>query len=163
MPKHYLPGLLLAAVLLPSVSFSQFTNRGTDFWVGFPPTGGVVTTMKLYISSQSVPANVTVTSNNSVKTYVIPANTTTVSDNISTAIQMSSAGMYNQKAVHVVSDVPVSAYVHMYGSANSGSTMLLPTNIWGTEHYILNITQNYGSNNYSVFHFVASRTAHGYK
>ncbi len=157
MLKRYLPGLLLA-LLLPAFSFSQYTNRGTDFWVPFPANQLATNAkMKVYISTLSTAANAVVETGTFVRTYAIAPNTTVASENIPITAQTTTEGLHLAKAIHVSSDVPVAVYVHFYGSASSGSTMLLPSPALGSEHRVLNITQNYGANSFSFFSVVAIR------
>ena len=60
--------------------------------------------------------------------------------------------------IRILSDVPIVAYEHIYGSVSSGATMLLPTETWGYKYYTLNSRQgddNGLSNCYSWFYIIA--------
>jgi gliding motility-associated-like protein len=59
------------------------------------------------------------------------------------------------RGIHITSDVPIVAYAHIYESANSGATMLMPVGVWGYEYYTLSSRQYYTSASSSAFHVVA--------
>ncbi len=65
------------------------------------------------------------------------------------------AGIFKKKGIHIESDVPIVAYAHIYGSAASGATMLLPTEAWGYSYVSLNSFQNYGSDCYNWMYVIA--------
>ena len=58
-------------------------------------------------------------------------------------------GLFTNKGIHIVSDVPIVAYAHIYGSASSGATMLMPVETWGYSYVTLNSRQNYATNCFS--------------
>lgn len=61
-------------------------------------------------------------------------------------------------SIQIVSDVPIVAYEHIYGSVSSGATMLLPIETWGYKYYTINSRQgdDNGLNNcYSWFYIIA--------
>jgi hypothetical protein len=47
--------------------------------------------------------------------------------------------------IHIVSDVPIIVYAHIYNENQSGAALLYPVNVLSNEYYSLNFTQN--SNN----------------
>ncbi len=65
------------------------------------------------------------------------------------------AGLYRRKAIHIESDVPVAAYSHIYGSASSGATMLIPVDAWGGLYTSANSNQNYSPDCYSWMYIIA--------
>ncbi len=66
------------------------------------------------------------------------------------------AGLFTQpKGILITSDVPIVAYAHIYGSASSGATMLLPTEAWGYTYVSLNSKQSYASNCYNWTYIIA--------
>lgn len=67
------------------------------------------------------------------------------------------SGLFRKKGIHIESTVPIVAYAHIYASANSGATMLLPTDAWGYSYVSLNSNQSYASNCYSWMYVVASK------
>ncbi len=158
------------AVPPPPVYVQQVdsSNRGKRFWVGYAHSynffsGSNSQDMVLYLGAGSQPATVTVriTGTSWVKTYSIPANTAITSDIIP------KTGIYDARlliegktprGILIESDVPISAYAHIYASTNSGATMLMPVGVYGYEYYTLNSRQNYTtSNSHSSFFVVADR------
>jgi gliding motility-associated-like protein len=145
----------------------NLSNRGKEFWVGYghhqfmEPGQSNSQEMVLYFSAEE-PANVTVTINGTsyVRNYTVPANSVIASEYIP------KAGLYDcrlysvpptfggtggeglfTRGIHIVSDVPIVAYAHIFGSASSGATMLMPVETWGYVYSTVNSPQNYGSNN----------------
>lgn len=67
------------------------------------------------------------------------------------------AGVFRKKGIHIVSDVPIVAYAHIYASTTSGATMLLPVESWGYRYVSLNSKQNYAANCYNWMYVVATK------
>ena len=162
-------GITLTALLLIvySAGFAQnLSNRGKEFWVGyghhhFFETGANNQDMVLYLSAEQA-AQVTVTINGTSysQTYNVPANSVIQTS----ALPKSGANdcrLYSgapgftgslsegtsDRGIHIVSDVPIVAYAHIYGSASSGATMLMPVETYGYSYVSVNSQQRYGSNN----------------
>jgi gliding motility-associated-like protein len=153
------------------------SNRGKDFWVGYQRTNGFGTSpasggsqdMVVYMGAGDQPATVTITIQGAsgtpwTRTYNVPANTTLTSDPIPKTgaddARLFNEGKYVKKGIHIESNVPIVAYAHIYESANSGATMLMPSTVWGYEYYTLSSRQYYAqvSAQYpsaSAFHIVA--------
>ncbi|TWI84509.1 right-handed parallel beta-helix repeat-containing protein [Chitinophaga japonensis] len=150
----------------PVLQPADSSNRGTRFWVGygfnqlyynFQPQE-----MVLYLSAET-PANVTVRINGTswVKHYQIPANTVITSDTIPRTglfdARLLAEGL-SDKGISIESDEPIVAYAHIFGSASSGATMLLPVGTYGYEYYVLTSKQYYSSSNsYSEFFVIADQ------
>jgi hypothetical protein len=162
--------ILLCVFLLASL-FSQsqdFSNKGTDFWLGYGyhvryVTGSPINgqEMVLYIATEAV-TNVTVSipALGYSQTYNnIPANTIFTTNPIPKAgaqdARLTTEGI-SSKGIHVTSSKPVVAYTHIYNSNVSGATLLFPTNTLGREYYSVNFDQysNEGSSN--CFFFVVA-------
>ncbi|BAV04936.1 gliding motility-associated C-terminal domain-containing protein [Filimonas lacunae] len=153
------------------VAEDSSSNRGRDFWVGYQrsngftgPDGGYQT-MKIYMGAGDEPANVTITIEGSngtpwVRNYYVPANSAITSDDMPTTnpndARLFTEGLYQKQGIHIVSDVPIVAYAHVFESTNSGATLLMPTAVWGYEYYTLSSRQYYStSGSASAFHVVA--------
>ena len=67
------------------------------------------------------------------------------------------AGLFRKKGIRIQSNVPIVAYAHIYGSASSGATTLIPVEAWGYEYISINNRQSYDDNCYSWMYVVASR------
>lgn len=136
----------------PVLPEKDSSNRGKRFWVGYQRswdfTSGNSQEMVLYMSTTDQPANVQVRVNGTgwVRNYVIPPYTTKASDYLPKAglddARLTDEGLYN-RGISIVSDVPITAYAHIFASTNSGATMLFPVGVWGYEYYSLNNRQNY--------------------
>jgi gliding motility-associated-like protein len=141
--------------------------------------------MVLYLSNTSnVTANVTVTIDSSgpsswfTRTYQILPNTVIETENMPkgalNATQSATdpnydcrlvtdpppagsggEGVFRGKGIHIKSDVPIVAYAHIYGSASSGATMLLPIEAWGYSYTSVNSEQKGYSKVYSWMYVVA--------
>lgn len=167
--KKYILFLLCLPLFLPLLA-QDFSNKGTDFWLGYGyhvryvtgnPTNGQQ--MVLYFATD-VPTNVRVEIPGVgwVRNYSIPANTVFTSDPLPKSgaqdARLTSEGLFNT-GIHVTSDKPVVAYAHIYSGNVSGATLLFPTNTLGKEYYSMNYSQrsNEGSSN-SFFFVVAADT-----
>ncbi len=159
--------LLLLSLFIGITAVAQNkSNKGKEFWVGYGHNqlmGTNSQTMVLYLSAEQA-ATVTISVNGTTfsQTYNIPANTVIQTVEIPKAgtndARIRTEGLSN-KGVHIVSDVPIVAYAHQYGSNSSAATMLMPVETYGYTYYSLNYTQLSNSNNdaYSWFFVIASQ------
>lgn len=143
------------------------SNKGTRFWVGYghhqfmEPSWSNEQNMVLYLGAEQ-PATVTVRINGTSwsRTYNIPANTV-ITTNILPKAGLQDARLLNEglskKGISIISDVPITAYAHIYGSLSSGATMLMPVGTYGYEYYALTSRQNYGDDAFSWFYVIADR------
>jgi hypothetical protein len=145
----------------------------------FMESGTNTQNMVLYLSTGSQAATVTVAIDSSgggslatwTKTYNIPAYTAIVSDIIPKGVTNAptsadanydarlysigppagtgGAGVFRDKGIHIQSTAPIAAYTHIYGSASSGASMLLPIEAWGYTYTVINSKQSYASNCYA--------------
>ncbi|MBC9932629.1 gliding motility-associated C-terminal domain-containing protein [Chitinophaga qingshengii] len=139
------------------------SNRGTRFWVGYGHhqffTGDNSQQMVLYLNAKDS-ANVTVRVNGTswVRTYHIPANKTITTEVMpkggSNDARLLDEG-WSDRGISIESDIPIVAYAHIYGSASSGATMLLPVGTYGYDYYALTSRQNYSTDTYSWFYVMA--------
>lgn len=169
-----LTGLLLQSMLSGAQNLS---NRGKEFWVAYghhqfmEPGMGNSQEMVLYLSAEQ-PANVTVRIYGTawVRNYSIPANTVIATENIPKAgfydARLYSPppsfggtggeGVFAGKVIQITSDVPIVAYAHIFGSASSGATMLMPIETWGYSYVSLNSQQYYQDNCFSWMYVIAT-------
>ncbi|MBO9151406.1 PKD domain-containing protein [Chitinophaga sp. GCM10012297] len=181
LPRAFIRRALLCITCVLSfrhyVSAQHLSNTGTDFWVGYghhqfmEPGMGNSQEMVLYISAGQAAANVTVSIHGTawVRNYSIPANTSITTETIPKAgfydARLYSPppsfggtggeGIFANKAIHIESDVPVVVNTHIYGSASSGASMLIPSNAWGYEYISLNSQQYYQDNAFSWMFVIA--------
>lgn len=157
--------LLIISISISSLIFSQdLSNKGKEFWVGYGhnqiyPSGQ---TLVLYLSAEQA-AQVTISVNGTSwsQTYNIPANTVIqtveIPKNGTSDARLLAEGL-SDRGIHIVSDVPIVAYAHQYGSASSGATMLMPVETYGNTYYSLNYTQiTNATPAYSWFFVIASQ------
>lgn len=174
--------LMLSFLLFSCASaFAQgLSNKGKEFWVGYGhnyymelASGNELDNSQeliLYFSAEQ-PANVTVSINGTTwtRSYRVAANTVAVSDKLpksgtfdcrlySKSVSVggtNSEGVFN-RGIHIVSDVPIVAYAHIYSSQSSGATMLLPVETWGYQYVSLNYKQSPASDRFTWINIIAS-------
>lgn len=156
--KHTWLLILLLAGLVAGAQ--DKSNRGKEFWLGygynsnfFPSTQGFsdpVNTQELvlYISTvQAAVVTVTINGTAWLQTLNIPANT------VDASIIIPKSGVndariltdgISTKGIHIVSDVPVAVYAHMYNLMYSAATMLMPVETYGYSYYSINYSQSRG-------------------
>ena len=160
--------IILLCICCSNSSAQNKSNRGKEFWLGYghnvlftqgSPANSQ--THVLYLSAEQ-PATVTVTVNGTAwsRTVTIPANTVDFSVIIPKTgpedARLLSEGR-SSKGIHIVSDVPIVAYAHQYGSVSSAATMLMPVETFGYSYYSLNYTQVSNTpDSYSWFYIIAS-------
>lgn len=169
--------LLSLFMMVVSGHAQNLSNKGTEFWTAYghhqfmEPGQPNSQEMVLYLSAEQ-PAVVTVSVDSLgwSRTYSIPANTVIATDYIPKGGTYDARlysvppgfggtggeGVFRYKGIHIVSDVPIVAYGHIFGSASSGATTLLPVNTWGYYYVSLNSEQNYGSDCFSWMYVIAS-------
>ena len=64
-------------------------------------------------------------------------------------------GLFRGKGIHIVSNVPIVAYAHIYGGVSSGATMLMPVEAWGYSYTSMNSEQRDADRSYSFMYVVA--------
>lgn len=162
----------LALLLCCLSGFAQnLSNKGTEFWVGyghhqfFEASGGNGQEMVVYLSAeQAATVTVSITGTSYSQTYNVPANsvisTTPIPKSGSDDARLydggTSEGIFN-KGIHIQSNVPIVAYAHIYGSASSGATMLMPAETWGYSYVSLNSKQEYGIANCHSWMYVVAK------
>ncbi|MEQ1554322.1 MAG: PKD domain-containing protein [Ferruginibacter sp.] len=163
--------LLFFVIVLKSASAQDKSNRGKEFWLayGFDYTffnEAPINSQELaiYISTE-LPAIVTISITNSSysQTLNIPANTVDATILIPKSgandARTLTDGLQN-RGIHIVSNVPVAAYAHVYANQVSGATMLMPIETYGYLYHSINYYQTTSQSNpgdwYSWFYVIAS-------
>jgi gliding motility-associated-like protein len=134
----------LLLIYLPSKMLAQdFSNRGTDFWVGYMGhIDGAGSNFKLYITSDvNTSGTVSVPLQGWSMPFTVVANTITIVQVPSATAYIGCSDCLEQKGIHVVSNDKVAAYAHIYASARSDATLMLPTAALGKEYYTMCFTQ----------------------
>jgi hypothetical protein len=180
MVRYCLIVLFCNSILHFNTSAQDSSYLGTEFWVGyghhqFMESGQTNSQEMILYFSAIQPANVTVSivGTSWIRNYVVPANSAMGSELIpkygmvdarliSLPCQFvlpgypcGGEGVFSNKGIHIQSDVPIAAYSHIYGSASSGASMLMPVSTWGYDYKSLNSKQSYASNCFSWTYAVA--------
>ncbi|HEU4471604.1 MAG TPA: PKD domain-containing protein [Flavisolibacter sp.] len=156
---------LLFLLLSGLFSFAQnFSNKGKEFWVGYGhhqffelASQNNTQNMVLYLSAdQAATVTVSVNGTGYSNTYSVAANSVIVTDPIPKSgvndarLFVGASGFtgafsegISNRGIHIVSDVPIVAYAHIYGSVSSGATMLMPVETYGYSYVSLNSQQRF--------------------
>lgn len=147
----------------------QFMERSCDGATDGPNNQNMILYLS---AEQAATVTVTIDSSNGTpapplwtRTYNIPANTVIQTENLPKGaidaapsgtspsydarlyrnpvpFDIGASGLYRKKGIRIVSNVPIVAYAHIYGSVSSGATMLLPTDTWGYSYTSINSQQD---------------------
>ncbi len=148
----------LFMICFPLITLSQnFSNRGTDFWVGhMGHIDGTGSNFKLYISSSvNTSGIVSVPLQGWSAPFTITANSFAIITVPSATGYVGCSDCIQQKGIHIVSNDDVAVYAHIYASARSDATLLLPTVALAKEYYATCYTQT-GGGRMSEFLIVAT-------
>ncbi len=146
---------------LSSFAVAQNTsNKGTDFWLAYGNhVAGYTTTigqdMVVYITSDVSTSGVMEVGGTSIP-FQVTANAITNVTVPQTAYIGNNEGKVSNKGIHITSLLPIVVYAHIYDSAVSGATLVLPTNTLGKDYYSLNYQQISNSLNSHSFFFVVA-------
>ncbi len=66
-------------------------------------------------------------------------------------------GIFRKKGIHIESTAPITAYLHVYSSLNSGASVLIPVAAWGREYTSINSKQEYSSPAFSWINVIANQ------
>ncbi|HEY0730944.1 MAG TPA: hypothetical protein VGD33_00895, partial [Chitinophagaceae bacterium] len=174
----------ILAIFLLFASATAFTqnlsNKGKEFWVGYghhqfmEPGQNNSQEMVLYFSAeQAATVTVRIWGTTWVRTYNVPAGQVIASDLIPKSGTIDARlislpctfvppgtpcggeGKFTNKAIQISSTVPIVAYAHIYGSASSGASMLMPEETWGFQYTSVNSQQQYAANCFSWLYVIA--------
>ena len=164
--------LLLVSLCITVASLAQDkSNRGKEFWLAygfdysfFHESPVNFQELALYISTeQAATVTVTITGTSYTQTLNIPANT------VDATILIPKTGPNDARTltdglqprnIHIVSNVPVAVYAHVYSTMVSGATMLMPVETYGYSYRSINYYQTTSQSSpadwYSWFYVIAS-------
>jgi gliding motility-associated-like protein len=147
------------------------SNRGKEFWLAYgfdysffweSPVNEQE--LAVYISAElAATVTVSITNTGYSQTLSIPANTVNATILIPKSgpndARTLTDGLQN-KGIHIVSDVPVAVYAHVYATMVSGATMLMPVETYGYSYYSINYYQTTSQSSptdwYSWFYAIAT-------
>jgi gliding motility-associated-like protein len=163
--------ILFFFFITTSLSAQDKSNRGKEFWLAYGfdytffnelPVNSQE--LAIYISTElAATVTVSITNTGYTQTLNIPANTVDASILIPKSgandARTLTDGLQN-RGIHIVSDVPIAAYAHVYANQVSGATMLMPTETYGYLYHSINYYQTTSESNpndwYSWFYIIAS-------
>lgn len=167
--RNFLSLLSFLIGITGSVTAQDFSNKGTDFWVGYgyhqnmvvTGTNGNIQDMRLYFATDQV-TTVTISIPSVGYTQTI---TSGAAPTVLTSAALPKAGAQDvrlfqesttpeNKGIHITSDKPMVAYAHVYNASVSGATILFPTNTLGKEYYSINYTNLSNTPNSNCFFYV---------
>jgi gliding motility-associated-like protein len=132
-------------LLVGGNAYSQ-SNKGTEFWTAFMAHNNGInnnrgSNMVLYITSDVSTTGSVEVGGTLLQNFSVTANQVTFID-IPTTAYLDRFGKYSNSGIHITSVRPIAVYAHIYASAVSGATLLLPVNAMGKEYISLNYTQD---------------------
>lgn len=140
------------------VNAQSYSNRGTDFWVGYGndasmynsdgtvnANGGGQEMVLYFTCNRQANIKVEIPNTGWVKYYTIASGggmveTDPLPKTGSDDARLTTEGVSN-KGIHITSDISVSAYSHIYSNTGSATALLVPTDILGQDYYTLSYTQ----------------------
>lgn len=166
MTKLFRLVMALVAILACGSAFAQdFSNKGTDFWLGYGyhvnmnMSGNSQDMVMYFTSDKAANVKVEIPALNYTASYVVSPNQVTSSSPLPKSgtqdARIYQPGVSNN-GIHVTSDVPVVAYAHIYNASVSGASLLFPTNTLGKDYYSVNYTQSSNAVNANSFFFVVA-------
>lgn len=151
------PLLAILLLFLQPVFAQDFSNKGREFWLVFPPhqpSGGQLANLSVYITSDlassgkieygGVSQNFTVQANQTVE-IVLDRNASYISSTESANFFANRNRIVTNKGIKVTVDAdkpPVVVYAHMFAGFRSAASLILPTNVLGRSYYAMSWTQN---------------------
>lgn len=164
---HKLLLLLGSLLLLINVRSQDFTNKGSEFWIGYGnhvrmfesiTAQNAAEKMQLYMTSDvNTTGTVNIPGVGFSMPFTVTANQITTID-IPRSAALLDEGIYNL-GIHVTALKPIVVYSFIYVNAVSGATLCLPVTTLGREYYSINYTQvSNQPNSYSYFNVIATDT-----
>ncbi|WP_299514321.1 PKD domain-containing protein [Mucilaginibacter sp.] len=162
MKKAFYTLVIPLLLIVSSINAYSQSNKGTEFWTCYMDhiagvTGTGASSMVLYITSDiSTTGSVDLADRSFSQAFTVTANTVTFVTIPASAFLGNTNGVLN-KGIHITSVKPIAVYAHIYASAVSGATLLLPVNAMGKDYLSLNYTQISNANpSYSTFAVIAT-------
>ncbi len=156
--RYLIFSLLYCAISSVNVHAQDFSNKGKEFWVVFPPhapSNNNLAELSLYISSDKNTSGNIVINGDSIpfdiiaftpKEFVLPRSTTYVSG-AESAIDdaVSNKKIVVNKGIKVIVNQGkpgIVVYAHMYASARSAASIILPTSVLEKKYQVITYTQS---------------------
>ncbi|MBO6514916.1 MAG: PKD domain-containing protein [Bacteroidia bacterium] len=149
---------LCCCQLISQSAYGQSSNKGTEFWIGFPNHAeGTQAGLYLYITGDSsTSGTVSVPGQNWSTNFSVTANNLTLVAVPSSVAYMNCSDCVEEKGIRVSSQKKVVVYSHIYRRYRSDATLVLPTQTLGKRYYCMSYDQNWSSER-SQFMVVAAK------
>lgn len=156
---------LLILLVFNGLSAQDFSNKGKEFWLVFPPhqpSGNNPAALSVYITSDKNSSG-KIEYNGTVQTFLVTANSTTeivlnrassYISGIESATIANQQKIVNNRGIKITVDPGMPAvvvYAHMFANARSAASLVLPTSVLGKSYYALSWTQTITSQQNSEF------------
>ena len=129
---------LLLTIIFSSLLFSAHaqSNEGTEFWFGFMEHRDVGSNSMVVMitSKRSTSGTVSIPGLEWSESFSVAANQVTII-NLPALAETTQNEQISKKGVQVISNDPVSVYIHQFHEHRSEATIVLPVNILGTAYY----------------------------
>ena len=143
--------------LIGNISAQNFSNKGSEFWLVFPPhqrsDNGTEAKLSVYISSDKASSGSIFVNGfklsdfdiqpNETEEYVLDRSRTYITD-----LERANFGNENEiaegKGIQVKVDdgkPPVVVYAHMYASARSAASIVLPTSVLQRKYIVMSFSK----------------------
>lgn len=171
MQKRLILILITGFLSFSGLQAQDKSNRGKEFWLAygfdysfFWETPVNNQELAIYVSTElAATVTVTITNTGYTQTLNIPANTVDATILIPKSgpndARTLTDGLQNRN-IHIVSNVPVAVYAHVYSTMVSGATMLMPVETYGYLYHSVNYYQTTSQSSpadwYSWFYAIAS-------
>lgn len=146
------------SLMLVSVCAQNFSNKGKEFWLVFPPHQANVNnlaTLSIYLTSDKNSSGI-ISYNGNSQTFIVTANQTTEivlnrvasyisgAESANTNTPVDQVRIVSGKGIKVTVDdgqPAVVAYAHMFAGARSSASLILPTSVLGKSYYAISWNQ----------------------
>ncbi|MCB9246297.1 MAG: PKD domain-containing protein [Flavobacteriales bacterium] len=128
---------LLGFLSVEEASNAQsFSNKGTEFWLGFMAHSNSQAGMYLYITSDSsTTGSVSIPGRSWSTTFSVTANQMTLVQVPTSQAFVNCSDCITDQGIKVVSGKPIVVYAHIYYQYRSDATLVLPNQTCGKEYY----------------------------
>jgi gliding motility-associated-like protein len=144
------------AFSIANINAQDFSNKGKEFWVVFPPhapSGNSLAELSLYISSDKNTSGHIVINGDSTpfniiafkpQEFILPRGKTYVSGAESATVDSLKKIVLNKGIKVIVTEGKpgVVLYAHMYASARSAASIILPTSVLEKKYQVISYTQS---------------------
>lgn len=130
-----------------TIVFSQTTNVGNNFWLGYMGhIDGTSSSMSLYItSSVNTSGTVDIPAAAWSSPFTVLANTTTSVSIPPGIAHVGCTDCISDKGIHITSIDPVVVYSHIFSNPRSDATLVLPVPTLGNNYIVMGYPQHAGT------------------